>query len=109
MQKGDRVRFRPTHHKELLLTGTIVGGDDRNSVEIQSDEANGSVSRLYVAHEADVEILKEGDDAQTQTQEQESQEESGALEEDGEIYSPPDEGDTPSSEKVTHIRRKKRA
>ena len=58
MQIGDRVKFRPTHQKELELTGTVrdIGTD---VVEIETDEANGSVSRLYVAHAADCSVLAE--------------------------------------------------
>lgn len=47
-QVGDRIKFRPTHQKDLELTGEVkaVHGDH---VEVLSEAANGSVERLYVA------------------------------------------------------------
>jgi len=48
---GERVQFRPTHAKDLLLTG-IVGRihKDEKTVDISSEPGNGSISRIYSAH-----------------------------------------------------------
>ena len=48
---GERVQFRPTHAKELLLTGVVLKlYQDSRTVDIESEPGNGSVSRIYSAH-----------------------------------------------------------
>jgi hypothetical protein len=58
---GDRVRFRPTHQKDLELTGTVdkKQGDDARVLNVKSDAGAGSVSRVYPADINDVKLLEE--------------------------------------------------
>ncbi len=111
LEIGQRVKFRTSHQKELELTGTIesVSGD---SVAVMADEANGSVSRVYVAHAADVTAIEsEGSDASEKKEAQddaETEEESSALETDGEIRAQEAQGESSASSKVTHMRHKRR-
>lgn len=53
---GDRVQFFRSHDKSNVLTGTIVkvhAGDD-DLVDIKTDAANGSISRIETVHASDV-------------------------------------------------------
>jgi hypothetical protein len=59
LKKGQRVRFRPTHHKELELTGSVKRVYEDNSVDVKSDAGNGSISRLYSAHASDCSVIEE--------------------------------------------------
>ena len=56
MNLGDRVTFRPTHQPDLLLTGTLVGGEG-NILRVESDPGNGSIARIYEAHASHVRLV----------------------------------------------------
>ena len=49
---GQLVKFRPTHQKDLELSGKVKAVQD-DLVDVLSDEANGSVSRVYSVHAKD--------------------------------------------------------
>jgi hypothetical protein len=60
LKKGQRVVFRPTHAKELQLKGKVVRvHEDGKMVDVVSEAANGSVSRVYTAHADDVVPFKD--------------------------------------------------
>ena len=52
LKVGQSIKFRPTHQKELELSGKVkaVRGD---LVDVLSDAANGSVSRVHSVHAKD--------------------------------------------------------
>jgi transcription antitermination factor NusG len=62
LKVGQEVRFRPTHHKNLELTGTITEiNDDHDviTVEAQPDGKAIEVAREFQAHAADVTVLND--------------------------------------------------
>lgn len=63
LKVGQRVRFRPTHQKELELTGKVqeINSD---SVVVESDAGNGSVSRVYAVHANDCAAIEEAEQEQ---------------------------------------------
>lgn len=49
---GDRIKFRPTHQKDLELTGKVKAVNGKEAV-VLSEAGNGSVSRVYHVHTDD--------------------------------------------------------
>jgi hypothetical protein len=59
MKIGDRVTFRPSHQTDLLLTGTLVGCDDVNHLQVEADAQNGSMAKTYDTHASTVTLLED--------------------------------------------------
>jgi hypothetical protein len=61
LKVGQKVKFSPTHQKDITFTGTIVAIHEgaADCVDVKSEAGNGSVSRLYTAHAADVRVRTE--------------------------------------------------
>jgi len=54
LKVGNRVKFRPSHQKDLELTGEVQEiSEDHKTVDVLSEEHNGSAPRLYTVHESD--------------------------------------------------------
>lgn len=58
LQVGDRIKFRPTHAKDLELSGEVKAIDE-DLLDVLSDESNGSVSRIYSVHVNDCTVIAE--------------------------------------------------
>lgn len=54
LKVGQKVKFRPTHQKDIELAGTVAKVNKDGTVDVQSTAGNGSVSRLYPAHLSDI-------------------------------------------------------